>query len=166
MESEITMLTNIPFRNGRLDFSNGPAHNSRTIVISNHIAQQAGNGSINAILPASYPCPQARRVVPLTSLVLDFGQRLRDYDPARLSSIVRALMQGVALPPLSVEARDNGTYIVRNGYHRFLACAMMGFQSITIDQPGTEAVAQPVKKAAYIPPGKRAAMREQMNGAK
>jgi hypothetical protein len=147
------MPVELPFRNGRLDSSPAPALSRRTVTIADGIVLLAMNGSLGALLPSSYPCAAAAQTVPLTSIVLDFSARLVDYDPARLISIIRALQAGTNLPPLSVTARADGLYDLENGYHRFLACALLGFASIPIDQPPPvqQSVSSvPVKK--YIPP--------------
>ena len=141
------MPMNIPFRNGRLDSSGAPSFRSRTIVIRDDVLALALDGAANAILPASYPSAGAVQTVPLTSIVLDFDQRLVDYDHGRLMSIIRGIQQGVNLPPLSVTAQPGGTYDLQNGYHRFLACAILGFSTIPIDQAAAPAVvAVPVAK--------------------
>jgi hypothetical protein len=65
------------------------------------------------------------------------------------------LQTGVDLPPVSVVAKPNGTYELQNGYHRFLACALVGFASIPVDQLAAQpqVVAPPVSK--YVPPQMR-----------
>lgn len=103
------------------------------------------------ILPPSYTAqPVAIQTVPLTAIVLDFNQRLVDYDTNRLRSIIAALRSGTPLPPLSVNANPGGTYNLVNGYHRFLACALIGFNSIPIDQAAL-AMPPPIVGAKYIP---------------
>jgi len=129
------MTLQIPFIKGRLDYSGLDACNLRTIIIKDDVIQLAQGGSAYAKLPSSYPSPKAVQTVSLTSIVLDFTERLVDYKDDRLKSIINALKKGVDLPPLSVEVKPNGTYELQNGYHRFLACALLGFISIPVDKP-------------------------------
>jgi hypothetical protein len=141
------MPQQIPFRFGRLDYSGAPAFNARTVTIQDPEVQLALGGAGGMILPPSYPAqPAAVQNVALSSIVLDFGQRLVDYDKDRLRSIISALKSGTPLPPLSVNANADGTYSLLNGYHRFLACALLGFTLIPIDkaQAAPAAVAAPV----------------------
>jgi hypothetical protein len=139
----------LPFRFGRLDYSGLPAFKSRNIRIHDDEVRLALGDAVSTILPASYPAaPPAAQTVELTSVVLDFDQRLVDYDKTRLRSIISALKTGAKLPPLSVTANPDGTYSLENGYHRFLACALVGFSSIPIDKAraAPQAVAAPVAK--------------------
>lgn len=147
------MPRQIPFRNGRLDYSGAPAFNSRTITIQDNVLMVAFNGAVGALLPSSYPSPNAVQTVPITSIITDFSQRIVDYDTQRLISIIQGIQSGVNLPPLSVFAQQNGTYTLQNGYHRLLACALLGFQSVPVDQPPAQqqVVAVPVM-GKYIPP--------------
>lgn len=145
------MPMQIPFRNGRLDYSGAPAYNSRTVTIEDDVLDLAFVGAVGAILPASFASSNAIQFVPLTSIVLDFSQRLRDYNSDRLLRIIVGIQEGVDLPPLSVIARDDATYNLENGYHRFLACAILGFHSIPIDQAAFQPVAVAIPVARYIP---------------
>jgi len=143
------MPRTIRFRFGRLDYSGLPAYQSRDITIEDDVLDFALGGARMMIMPASYTAqPPGVQTVELTSIVLDFNARLVDYDKSRLMSIIRALKSGTPLPPLSVEARQGGLYKLENGYHRFLACALLGFSSIPIDQPPASAsVPSPIAKS-------------------
>lgn len=145
------MPEKIHFRNGILDNSGAPAHQTHTVEITDHIMIIAMIGARNAILPPSYPSSAAVQVVPMTSIILDFSIRTHDYDGARLISIIKGIQEGVDLPPLSVTPTRNGLYELNNGYHRFIACALLGFTSIPIDQLAPQAVPQPAVPR-YIPP--------------
>jgi hypothetical protein len=132
----------IPFRNGRLDYRGAP---DRNITIRDAEVTLALDGAARMLVPESYIAdPAAVRTVELASIVLDFGQRMVDYDTNRLRSIITALQSGTRLPPLSVTANPNGTYRLENGYHRFLACALLGFTKVPIDQAAPQLVAAPV----------------------
>lgn len=73
-------------------------------------------------------------VVPLEDLDVDGNGRLRLFDADRLTSIIDAIRTGTPLPPLSVTRRF-GRYSVQNGYHRFLACVILGIGYIPVAFP-------------------------------
>jgi hypothetical protein len=70
-----------------------------------------------------------------------------------LRNIITALKSGAPLPPLSVIANPNDTYQLHNGHHRFLACALIGFSLIPIDQARAvpQAVTAPVPQFVAAP---------------
>lgn len=150
------MPVQLPFRFGRLDYSTAQAYNARTIVVQDDVLFVIKNGANKAILPNRHPSSAAVQLVPLTSIVLDFGQRLVDYQTERLLSIIKALQEGKDLLPISVIAGQGGLYALQNGYHRFIACVLLGFSSIPIDQPPMQqeiqVLPQPVAAKKYVPP--------------
>ena len=83
------------------------------------------------------------KLVKLTEIVIDGEDRLIHFDKERLKSVIKAIKEWVALPPVSVSRCLRG-YKLENGFHRFYACIIMGISSIPVDVEK--------QKADYIPP--------------
>jgi hypothetical protein len=86
------------------------------------------------------------KLVSLTDIVIDGEGRLVAFDKERLKSVIKAIKEWVALPPVSVTRCLRG-YKLENGFHRFYACVIIGVSSIPIDMEK--------QKAKYVPPALR-----------
>merc|ERR1712178_621139 len=58
------------------------------------------------------------------------GSWLVDKD--RLFSVLEAMISGVPLPPVQVEATESGALRVANGFHRFYASVVLGYTEIPV----------------------------------
>lgn len=64
------------------------------------------------------------------------GSWLVDKD--RLFSVLEAMISGVPLPPVQVEATESGFLRVANGFHRYYASAILGYTEIPVLWTGQE----------------------------
>lgn len=146
------MPVTIHIRNNRLSRDGRPAYSSQDIVIEEAVVA-AADLRANAILPPHINSAAAVQFVGLSDIVLDFASRAKNYKRENLISVIKGIQTGVNFPPLSVTATATG-YRLENGYHRFLACALLGFATIPIDKPPHVApvAASSAPKGKYVPP--------------
>jgi hypothetical protein len=64
------------------------------------------------------------------------GAWLVDQD--RLFSVLKAMISGVPLPPVQVEATESGALRVANGFHRYYASVLLGYTEIPVLCSGHE----------------------------
>ncbi|MEM9460331.1 MAG: hypothetical protein AAGF11_39535 [Myxococcota bacterium] len=71
-------------------------------------------------------------LVKLTAIAVDGDARPSLYERYRLIGQIRAIRLGRRLPPLAVTPTPDGLCRLDEGFHRFLACVVLGMKAIPV----------------------------------